>query len=119
MIRLCSMQLLQGMNESADFGFLQRLLSYLASAETVCDLLLPAETPIHEKWLVAETVHVILLPAETLSRKLSHMDSLSRKLFTEHSSLGRKQEITDISTETKYDGQSLQKAKISRLIYTL
>ena len=40
--------------------------SYLASAETVHDLLLPAETTIHEKWLPAETVRVILLPAETL-----------------------------------------------------
>ena len=29
--------------------------SYLASAETVRDLLLPAETTVHEKWLPAET----------------------------------------------------------------
>ena len=66
--------------------------SYLASAETVHDLLLPAETTVHEKWLPAETVRVILLPAETLGRKLNHMDSFYRKLFT---SLGRKQEIVD------------------------
>ena len=38
--------------------------SYLASPETVHDLLLPAKTTVHEKWLPAETVRVILLPAE-------------------------------------------------------
>ena len=53
--------------------------SYLASAETVRDLLLPAETTVHKKWLPAETVHVILLPAKTLGRKLNHKDSLCRK----------------------------------------
>ena len=37
-----------GYNESANFRFLQRL-SYLASAETVRDLLLPAETVVHGK----------------------------------------------------------------------
>ena len=64
--------------------------SYLASAETVHDLLLPAETIVHEKWLPAETVRVILLPAKTLSRKQNHTDSLCRKLFTKHNGLGRK-----------------------------
>ena len=34
-------------------------------------------------------------------------------------SLGRKQEITEVSAEAKYDGQSLQEAKISGLVYTL
>ena len=57
--------------------------------------LLSAETTVHEKWLPAETVRVILLPAETLGRKLNHTDSLCRKLFTKHNSLGRKQEIAD------------------------
>ena len=93
--------------------------SYLASAETVRDLLLPAETTGHEKWLPAETVHVILLPAETLGRKLNHMDSLCRKLLTKHNSLGRKQEIATVSADAKYDGQSLQEAKISGLVFTL
>ena len=46
--------------------------SYLASAETVYDLLLPTETNVHEKCLPAETVHVIL----------NHMDSFCRKLIT-------------------------------------
>ena len=53
--------------------------SYLASAQTICDLLLPAETIVHEKWLPAETVRVILLPVETLGRKLNHTDSLFGK----------------------------------------
>ena len=82
--------------------------SYLVLAETVRDLLLPAETTIQEKWLPAETVRVNLLPAETLgrklnqtdslctlSRKLNHMDSLCRKPITKNNSLSRKQEITD------------------------
>ena len=35
-------------------------------------------------------------------------------------SLDRKQEISQtVSAETKYDGQSLQEAKISGLVYTL
>ena len=49
---------------------------YLASAETVRDLLLPVETTVHEKWLPAETVRVILISAETLGRKLNHTESL-------------------------------------------
>ena len=67
----------------------------MASAQTVSDLLLPAEATIHEKWLPAETVCVNLLPAETLGRKQNHTDSLCRKLFTKHNSLGRKQKIMD------------------------
>ena len=43
--------------------------SYLAFAETVLDLLLPAETTVHEKWLPAETVRVFLLPAESPAEK--------------------------------------------------
>ena len=74
-------------------------LSYLASAETVRDLLLPAETTIHEKWLPAETVCVILFPAKTLSRKLNQKDSLCMKLFTKHKSL----------QEARDRGQSRQK----------
>ena len=71
--------------------------SYLASPEIVRNLVLPAETTVHEKWLPAETVCMILLPAETLGRKLNHRDSLCRKLFTKHNSynLGRKQEVVD------------------------
>ena len=56
---------------------------------------------------------MILLPAETLGRKLKHTDSLCRKLVTEHNSLGRKQEIPTVSAEAKYDGQSLQEAKLA------
>ena len=77
------------------FASCRDCLSYLASSETVRDLLLPAEITVHEKWLPAETVHVIQLPTESLSRKQDHTDSLCRKLFIKHTSLGRKQEITD------------------------
>ena len=38
---------------------------------------------------------MILLPAETLGRNLHHTDSLCRKPFTKHNSLGRKQETAD------------------------
>ena len=86
----------QGINESANFFAACRdCSSYFASAETVRDLLLPAETTVHKKWLPAETVCVILLPAETLRRKQNHTDSLCRKLFPKHNSLDRKQEIAD------------------------
>ena len=64
--------------------------SYLASAETVRDVLLPAETVV-----LAETVRVIQLPAESLGRKQNHTDSLCRKPFFVGGSLGRKHKITD------------------------
>ena len=41
------------------------------------------------------------------------------KLFTKHNSLGRKQEMADSLGGNKYDGQSLQEAKIRGLVYTL
>ena len=85
----------QDINESANFRSLQRLSIIFGFRQTVRDLLLPAETTVHEKWFPAEIVHVILLPAETLCRKLNHTDSLCRKLFPEHNSLGMKQEIAD------------------------
>ena len=81
----------QGINESANFRSCRGCLSYSVSTETVRDLLLPAETTVHEKWLPAETVRAILLPVETRH----HMDSLCRKLFPKHNSIGRKQEIAD------------------------
>ena len=36
-----------------------------------------------------------LLPAEGLGRKLNHMDSLCRELFTKHNSLCRKRKLAD------------------------
>ena len=98
----------QGINKSANFCFLWRLSIIFGFRR---DLLLPAKTTVHEKWLPAETVCMILLPAHTYR----NTDSLCRKPFTKYNSLGRKQEIT----EAKYDGQSLQEAKISWLVYTL
>ena len=77
--------------------------SYLASTETVRDLLLPAETIIHEKWLPAETFSVILLPAKSLGRKLNHTDSLCRQLFTQHKSW----------QEARDHGQSLRKPNMT------
>ena len=58
------------------------LLSYLASAKTVCYLVLLAETAKHDKWLPAEPICVILLPAETLSMKHNHADSLAGSHFS-------------------------------------
>ena len=87
--------------------------SYLASAETVPDLLLLADTTVHEKWLPAETVHVILLPAKTLSRKQNHAEvSAGNYLPSTTVSAGSKRSQT-VSEEAKYDEQSLQEAKIS------
>ena len=51
---------------------------------------------------------MILLPAKTLGRKLNHTDGLDRK-----------QEIADSLGGSQNDGQSLQEAKISGLVYTL
>ena len=65
--------------------------SYLAFAETVRDLLLPAESFIHDKLLPVETARVILLPAETLGRKQNHANCLCNKPFFADSSFGRKQ----------------------------
>ena len=102
------------MAEAYKINYVNRdCLSYLASPKTIRDLLLPAETTVHKKWLPAETVRVIQLPADTLGRKLNHTDSLCRKLFIKYNSLRRKQEIADSLAEAKYDGQSLQEAKIT------
>ena len=63
--------------------------------------------------------HVILLPAEALGRKQSHADSLGRKPFSRTVvSAGSKSSRT-VSAEAKYDGQSLQEAKIGGIDYTL
>ena len=66
------------------------------------------------KWLPAETVRVIKLPAES---KQNHTDAGSNVSWTVVSA-GSKRSRT-VSAEAKYDGQSLQEAKISGLVYTL
>ena len=86
--------------------------SYFASAETVHHLLLPAETNVHKKWLPAETVRVILLPAESLGRKLNHTVSAGSYFPSTTVSAGSKRSWT-VSAEAKYDGQSLQEAKMA------
>ena len=84
-------------------------LSYLASAETVRDLLLPAETTVHEKWLPAETVRVILLPAETLGRKLNHTDSLFAGSYLPCTKVkAESKRSRPVSAEVKNVGLSLQ-----------
>ena len=93
--------------------------SYLASAETVRDLLLPVETTVHEKWRPAETVRVILLPAEILDRKQNHTDSLCRNLLPSTTVLAGSKRSRTVSAEAKNDGQSQQEAKSSGLVYTL
>ena len=82
---------------------------------TVRDLLLPAETTVHEKWLPEETVRVILLLAETLGRKLISAGSYFPSTTV---SAGSKRSRT-VSAEVKYDGQSLQDAKIDGHVYTV
>ena len=47
------------------------------------------------QWLPSESVCMLLLPAETLTRKHSHADSLGRKPLFADRSLGRKQESLD------------------------
>ena len=62
-------------------------LSYLASAVTVCDLLLPSKTAISKKM-------ASLIRAESL-RKQNHADSLGRSSLITYNSLGRKQKMAD------------------------
>ena len=74
------MQIHTGYKKSLSvFTCYQNCLSYLASAETVHDLLLPAKTAGNDKRLPAGPVRMILLPADTLSRKHNHPDSLRSK----------------------------------------
>ena len=62
------------------FSLLQRLPSYLATAEkTVCDFLHPACRLVYKKWLPAKTVCMILHPAETLNRKWNQADRLQQE----------------------------------------
>ena len=66
---------------------------------------------------------MIQLPAE-FGRKQNHTDSFFRKPFSGSHfswivvSAGSKRSRT-VSAEAEYDEQSLQEAKISRLVYTL
>ena len=83
-----------GYKRVSNFGFRRDCPSYLASAETVCDLLLPPETTVHEKWLPAETVRVILPPAESQQEAESHRQSLQEASY-QAQQLGWKQEIAD------------------------
>ena len=82
----------------------------MASAEAVHDLLLPAETTVHEKWLPAETVRVILLPAETLGRKLITRTVSAGNYLPSITVLAGSKRSRTVSGEAKYDGQSLQEA---------
>ena len=89
----------------------------LASAETVSDLLLPAKTIVHDKWLPAESVRMILLPAKTLKEAQSY--SLSRKPFLQIVDFKGSKRLRTIAVEATNDGLSWQEAKIGRPVYTL
>ena len=77
------------------------------------------------KWLPTETVRVNLLPAESLGKKQNHTDgnritrTVSAGSYFSWTvvSEGSKRSRT-VSAEAKYDGKSLQEAKISGLVYT-
>ena len=79
------------------------------SAEIVChtrlsprlkEISFTAKTVVADKRSFVETVCVILLPADTPSMKQIHMNSLSRKPFLQ-TSLRRKQEIADSVSESQ------------------
>ena len=93
----------------SQFSFLPKLSITFGFCQDY-DLLLPAETAVHDASChdasyhdaSAMTVSFILLPAETLfcfllrlSRKLNKADSHDRKPIFVDSCLGRKQEIAD------------------------
>ena len=87
----------------------------MASAKTVCNLLLSAETFVCQKQLPAETA--------SFDGKQIQMDSLSRTPYF-HGQQSWK-EATDRESlvmgeaKMKYDGQSRQEVKNGRLVYTL
>ena len=93
----------QGINRSANFRFLQRLAVIFGFRRDCPRSPASCRDYRPRKWLPAETVRVILLPAEPLGRKLNHTDSLCRKIFTNHNSLGRKQEIADYQESESHD----------------
>ena len=93
----------QGINESANFRFLQRLPSYLASAETVRDLLLPAETTVHDKWLPADCPCDSASCRESRQEAKSHGQSLQEAIYQAQQS---RQEARD-------RGQSRRKPNIT------
>lgn len=108
----------QGINQSANFRFLQRRSSYLASTETVRDLLVPTGITVIEKWLPAETVSVTLLPTESISRKQNNAVSAGSHSSCTTLSAGSKRSLP-VSTEDKYDGLSLQEVAYTNIILFL
>ena len=87
----------------------------MASAKTIRNLLLPVETVVHDKLLLAKSVCVILFSAEAGGR----ITCLGRKPFFEDDSLGRSTRLRTVSAEAKYDTQSLQEAKLDGLLYSI
>ena len=67
MLKFCGIMYFDFVFEITGYKLVRLLLPsvvtvpYLASAETVCDLLLPAENAIRKKWLPVENVRVILI----------------------------------------------------------
>ena len=79
----------------------------MASAKTVCDLLLPAQTAVRDKQLPAETVHIISSCRdslqETIMRTVSEGSCFSQTAVLEGSKRSR-----TVSEEAKYNRQSQQ-----------
>ena len=82
--------------------------SYLALTGTARDLLLPAETGVHDKWLPVETVRVKQTHA-TVSARTCY-------LFSRTVVFGENKRSRTISVEAKYDRQE---AKNGKLVYTM
>lgn len=78
-----------------EFAFSRDCPLYLASMETVCNCLLPAESAVHNKWLPTETVSVSLLPAKSDKEAKVSQNSLDKKPFVRDGNLSRKHEIVD------------------------
>ena len=86
------------MDTSLIFASCRDCPSYLASAKTIRDILLHAETTIHEIWFPAETVCVILLPAESQQEAKSHGQSLQEAIYQTQLSAGSKR-LQTVSVE--------------------
>ena len=91
----------------------------LSAKTTVCKEIASCPVYPRESASCRESRHEAESRGQTLGRKQNHADRISRKIFIVYSRFGRKPVIADISAEARYDGQSLQEAKISGQVHTL
>ena len=105
---------------SVIFGFRRNYPSYLASAETVHDVLLPVQIVVLYIWLSSSPSALFcFLPRLSAGREHNQADSFDRKPFLRTVVSARGKRSRTVSAKAKYDGQSRQDANICRMVYIL